>query len=110
VFAVDRPPAADHPVRDLVLLGDEFLARSLPGGAADIDLRSGPVGTEILHAAAEVHADLIVLNWSQDLSAGRAAVVRDVIRDATVPVLLLPVGICVPDARQLAPHAVDGDL
>jgi nucleotide-binding universal stress UspA family protein len=110
VFAVDRPPAADHPVRDLVLLGDEFLARSLPGGPADIDLRAGSVGTEILHAAAEVDADLIVLSWSQDASPGRAAVVHDVVRYATLPVVLLPVGICVPDARQLAPHAVDGDL
>jgi nucleotide-binding universal stress UspA family protein len=97
VFGADRPPVADHPVRDLALLGDEFLARSLPGAVADIDLRAGPVVSEILHAAAEVTADLIVLSWSQDVSPGRAAVVRDVVRYATVPVLLLPVGPCVTD-------------
>jgi nucleotide-binding universal stress UspA family protein len=110
VYAADRPPVADHPVRDLALLGDEFLARSLPGALADIDLRAGPVGSEILDAVAEVHGDLIVLSWSQDVSPGRAAVVRDVVRYATVPVMLLPVGICVPDAPRLAAHAVDGDL
>lgn len=89
VFVDDGPRVADHPVRDLALLGDEFLARSLPGASADIDLRAGPVGTEILLAAAEADADLIVLSWSQDMSPGRAAVVRDVVRYATVPVLLL---------------------
>jgi nucleotide-binding universal stress UspA family protein len=91
VFVDDGPRVADHPVRDLALLGDEFLARSIPGAIADIDLRAGPVGTEVLRAAAEAGAELIVLSWSQDLSPGRAAVVRDVVRYATVPVLLLPV-------------------
>ena len=89
VFGDDPPRVADHPVRDLELLGDEFLARSLPGAGADIDLRAGPIGSEILLAAGEAGADLVVLNWSQDMSPGRAAVVRDVVRYATVPVLLL---------------------
>jgi hypothetical protein len=94
VFAgADRPPIVDRPVRDLQLVGDEFLARSLPGAAvADIDLRAGAVGAGILHAAAEAATDLVVLCWSQDTSPGRAAVVRDVLRYATVPVLLLPAG------------------
>ena len=96
VFVDDGPRVADHPVRDLALLGDEFLARSLPGAIADIDLRGGPVGAEILHAAAEAGAELIVLSWSQDVSPGRAAVVRDVVRYATVPVLLLSAA---PDGR-----------
>jgi hypothetical protein len=90
VFVDDAPRIADRPVRDLALLGDEFLARSLPGAVADMDMRTGPVGGEIVRAAAEAGADLIVLSWSQDLSPGRAAVVRDVVRYAAVPVLLLP--------------------
>lgn len=99
---VDGPRVADHPVRDLALLGDEFLARSLPGTVADIDLRAGPVGAEILHAAGEAGVDLIVLSWAQDLSPGRAAVVRDVVRSATVPVLLLPAAV----GRMAGPRAV----
>jgi hypothetical protein len=33
----------------------------------------------------------VVLTWSQTMEAGRAAVVRDVLVHAEVPVLLLPV-------------------
>jgi len=39
----------------------------------------------------EEPADLIVLSWSQDLSAGRADVVRWALGHSTVPVLLIPV-------------------
>jgi nucleotide-binding universal stress UspA family protein len=99
VFTPDTVPRVlDHPARDLLLLGDEFLARHLPG-ASDVAFRSGPAGARIVDLCAEEQADLVVLSWSQDSSAGRAQVVREVLARATVPVLLLPV---------VSPAGVDG--
>jgi nucleotide-binding universal stress UspA family protein len=100
VFTPDTVPRVlDHPARDLLLLGDEFLARHLPG-ASDVAFRSGPAGARIAEMCAEERADLVVLSWSQDSSAGRAEVVREVLARATVPVLLLPAaGPTVTDTR-----------
>lgn len=84
------PRALDRPGRDLELLGDEFLARYCPG-AARIELRAGTVGTEVAALSGGGDADLIVLSWSQDISEGHAAVIRDVLSHATVPVVLLPI-------------------
>jgi len=84
------PRILDRPVRDLQLLGDEFLARHYPD-ASHIELRSGPVGSQVAAMCAEEAADLVVLSWSQDSSAGRAPVIREVLGRCPVPVLLLPV-------------------
>jgi nucleotide-binding universal stress UspA family protein len=84
------PRVLDRPGRDLELLGREFLARYCPG-AAHIELRTGPVGSEVASVCRDEEADLIVLSWSQDSSADHAAVIRDVLSHASVPVLLLPV-------------------
>jgi nucleotide-binding universal stress UspA family protein len=84
------PAVLDHPEWDLPLWGDEFLARFCPG-ATNIVLRTGEVGLGVCESCANVGADLIVLSWSQDASAGHAAVVREVLGRATVPILLLPI-------------------
>lgn len=84
------PAVLDHPEWDLPLWGDEFLARFCPG-ATNIVLRAGEVGVGVCDTCESVDADLIVLSWSQDASAGHAAVVREVLGRATVPVLLLPI-------------------
>lgn len=91
VFTPDTMPRVlDHPVRDLELWGEEFVARFCPG-AASIRLRTGVVGTQIDEVAAEEGAGLVVLSWSRDMSAGHAAVIRHVLAESDVPVLLLPV-------------------
>ena len=87
---VTMPRVLDRPGRDLELLGGEFLARYCPS-AARIELRTGTVGDQVAVLSRDEEADLIVLSWSQDASAGHAAVIRDVLSRATVPVLLLPV-------------------
>lgn len=95
------PRVLDHPGRDLELLGSEFLAHYCPP-AARIEWRTGPVGAGVREVCSEQEADLIVLSWSQDSSAGHAAVVRDVLGCSTVPVLLLPVaapGVEAPEPR-----------
>jgi hypothetical protein len=91
----------DRPGRDLELLGGEFLARYCPH-AARIELRSGPVASQVAEVADEEHADLVVLSWSQDSSPNRVQVVRELLGRSPIPVLLLPVG---PGAAPRLQHA-----
>ena len=84
------PRILDHPIRDMDLLRAEFLARHCPD-AASIEMRTGAVGPRVAEVCGERGSDLVVLSWSQDSSAGRAAVVREVLGSSAVPVLLLPV-------------------
>jgi hypothetical protein len=102
------PRVLDRPHRDLDLLGDEFLARYFPP-ATRIEWRTGPIGARVAQVCADEDADVIVLSWSQTSTAGRAAVVREVLGNAHVPILLLPVGqadIPPPDvtAREAQAH------
>jgi hypothetical protein len=92
------PRILDRPARDMELLRSEFLAHHCPN-AARIELRTGPVGPRVADVCAEYGSDLVVLSWSQDSSAGRAEVVREVLGRATVPVVLLPVGSADPTDR-----------
>lgn len=91
VFTDSTVPAMlDHPWRDLEILGKEFLTRHLPNQEASIELRHGPVGNQVAEACDEHGADLIVLSWSQDSTAGRARVVRQILGSVKLPILLLP--------------------
>jgi hypothetical protein len=83
------PKVLDHPGRDMELLGGEFAARYCPQ-ATRVELRAGAVGAQVEEVCRADEADVVVLSWSQDLSEGHAAVIRDVLERATVPVLLLP--------------------
>ena len=84
------PRMLDHPVRDIELLGHEFLARHFPP-ATRIVLRAGEVADRVSELCEEHGADMVVLSWSQRSSHGHARVVRDVLRSSAVPVMLLPV-------------------
>jgi len=85
------PRVLDRPVRDLEILGGEFLARHLPG-AARIEMRAGPVAATVCEVCRQEDADLIVMGWSQDSSAGRAIVIHEVLGRSSVPILVLPFG------------------
>lgn len=86
------PVFLDQAHHDLAAWGQEFLARhAVTGSAPRIVLRAGTPGRSVLEVASTEAADLIVLGWSQDLSVGRAEVVRLLLADAKVPVLLVPV-------------------
>lgn len=103
VFTEDTAPRMlDRPARDLQLVADEFLARHCPG-ATRIALRGGPIGSCVTDVCGEEDADLIVLSWSQDASPGHAAVIREVLAHAHVPVLLLPVADAVIDLTGAEP-------
>ncbi len=93
VLADQEVPAfLDQAHHDLEAWGREFLARhAVTESAPRIVLRAGTPGRNVLEVAGAEAADLIVLGWSQDLSPGRAEVVRLLLSDAEVPVLLVPV-------------------
>lgn len=91
VFTSTTVPAMlDHPVRDLEILGKEFLSHQLPQ-ATHVELRSGPVVPQILAVSALQDADLIVLGWSRGSLTERSQIVRELVATSVVPVLLLPV-------------------
>jgi nucleotide-binding universal stress UspA family protein len=85
------PMFDDHPEHETRAWVDEFLARNCPHPTeAAIELRVGSARDHVLEVARESGVDLIALGWAQDLSRGRAAVVRKALRISEVPVLLLP--------------------
>jgi nucleotide-binding universal stress UspA family protein len=89
---VTMPKVLDRPVRDLELLRAEFLATNCPT-AHRVELRTGAVSGQIAAQSRDLEADLIVLSWSQDVSDGHAAVIREVLSTVPLAVVLLPVTI-----------------
>jgi len=89
------PSFEDHPHYDAETWADEFVARWLPGARheAVMVLRVGAPEEEIMTYAREAGADMIAMGWSQDLSPGRAMVVRVALERSTVPVALMPVRV-----------------
>lgn len=87
------PLFSDQVQHETAAWSSEFLARYCRAleGDVHLELRVGLPGESVADAARETDADLVALAWSQDLSPGRAAVVREVLARATVPVLLVPV-------------------
>jgi nucleotide-binding universal stress UspA family protein len=91
--AASLPAFTDQPQHEARAWGEEFVARYCPWGIGKISLeqRVGRCDAEILAAAEETEAHLIALGWSQELAAGRAPVVREVLERGRIPVLLVPV-------------------
>jgi nucleotide-binding universal stress UspA family protein len=86
------PLFSDQRQHELESWGREFLRRHCPHPAhVRLEVRIGSPSESVLQVADETASDLIALGWSQDLSAGHAAVVRAVLERSSVPVLLVPV-------------------
>ncbi|MGO8873789.1 MAG: hypothetical protein ACLQPH_20785 [Acidimicrobiales bacterium] len=84
------PTMLDHPGYDLDIIGREFLIQYCPD-ASRIELRSGRnVAARVTEVCRNERVDLVALSWSQDLSPGRAQVVRGILSASQIPVLLLP--------------------
>ena len=92
------PKFWDQPVHAQQSWVEEFLRRYCDQPDVRMVLRSGNPGEHILDIAVTEHADLIALGWSQDLSAGRAAIVRSSLATSEIPVLLLPIPSAGTDA------------
>lgn len=75
---------------DFEAWSQEFLARHAET-ATELEIRSGRAADQVLEVGRASKVDLIVLEWSQSLKPGRAAVLREVLSRTETPVLLLPV-------------------
>ena len=89
------PLFADQPHHEAEAWEREFLARccsGCPPKELTLQVCVGAPAGHVLRVAAESEVDLIALSWAQDLSPGRAAVVREVLVRTSIPILLVPLG------------------
>ena len=86
------PAFLDRPEYDLPAWSHEFLQRHCDEQGASVTWRTGQPGAGILDALASEDIDALVLGWHGVLESGRAAVVREVLATAGVPILLVPRG------------------
>ena len=77
---------------------EEFLRRFCPWGIGFVTLerRTGHREDVIPAAIEELGCDLVALGWAQALAPGRAGAVRATLARATVPVMLIPVRVELP--------------
>jgi len=85
------PKFWDQPAHAGKAWSEEFLARHCPLPGARLELRRGTGAEQVAKVAAADQADMIIVAWSQRLGPGRAAAVRRAVRDAEVPVMLIPI-------------------
>lgn len=87
------PAFTDQPQHEQRAWAREFLLRYCPWGlgAVRLETRVGRSGELIPLVAEECDCDLIALGWSQELSRGRAAIVRETLERSRRPMLLVPV-------------------
>jgi hypothetical protein len=98
------PPFADHGGHTAEAWSREFLARYCPDAEPErLEVRVGRPDEHLTDVAARTEASMIALGWAQDLSVGRAAVVRGALARSPVPVLLVPVRRTVARAGRVAP-------
>lgn len=95
------PAFTDQPQHEGTAWRDEFVARYCPWGVGKVamQVRLGRREEEILRAVNETAPDLVALGWAQELAAGRAPVVRELLERGRIPVLLLPMQL-VPETPE----------
>ncbi|HEU0245905.1 MAG TPA: universal stress protein [Gaiellaceae bacterium] len=85
------PLFSDQRHHEVESWAQEFLRRHCPyPERVRLEVRIGIPAENVLQVAEEMNADMITLGWSQDLSPGHAAVVREVLERSRIPVLLVP--------------------
>jgi hypothetical protein len=89
------PSFTDQPQHEQEAWAREFLHRNCPWslGTVRLETRVGRRGEVVPLVANECGCDLVVLGWTQELSASRAPVVRETLSRARQPVLLVPVPV-----------------
>lgn len=83
------PACLDQPHHALESWEHEFVARWTDADHRMV-LRRGDPQDCVLEVAEAEEADLVVLGWSQDLSTGRAQVIRELLTHSRIPLLLAP--------------------
>lgn len=85
------PAFQDQPHHATSAWQREFTARHIqPDRSAKIIQHVGTASDRVVPTANDVDADLIILTWNQDLTAGHARVIRDTLAQSSIPVLLVP--------------------
>jgi nucleotide-binding universal stress UspA family protein len=86
------PAFEDQPYYDMQTWANEFLARWVPGAAADtaVEVRIGAPEEVVVAVAQEVCADLVAIGRRRDLPSVQAPLVLAALQHSTVPVALLP--------------------
>jgi nucleotide-binding universal stress UspA family protein len=86
------PPFQDQPHHQIEAWQQEFLARfvSAPPARVKIIQHVGAPAERVAAATRDAEVDLLALGWSQNLSPGRAEVVREALAQSAIPVLLVP--------------------
>ena len=89
------PAFTDQPQHEHDAWAREFLSRYCPWGigAVRLERRVGRTEDLVPLVAEEAGCDLIALGWSQELSPGRARVVRAALERSQIPVMLVPVHV-----------------
>lgn len=77
--------------QDQEIVAQDFLATHTGTLSSRAQLRLGRPSHEILDVARTEDADAILVCWGQDLTEGRAEVVRQLLAETTIPVILAPV-------------------
>lgn len=85
------PSVWDEPGHPAPAWEREFLERNVPFLHTRLRRCQGPAGSQVVQTAIDEKADLVVVGWSQDLSAGHARTLQGLLADGGRPVLLLPV-------------------
>lgn len=87
------PMFDEQPQHETEAWAGEFLARHCPEAAKSLrmEVRVGVPARQIVDLASDTGCDLVVVAWHQDLSPGRAQVVRELLDRSEVPLILMPV-------------------
>lgn len=87
------PSFTDQPQHEQPAWAAEFVRRFCRWGIEEVrlEIRVGRIGELVSVVATESDCDLIALGWSQELASARAAVVRETLERAPLPILLVPV-------------------
>jgi nucleotide-binding universal stress UspA family protein len=89
------PMFADSPILEAEAFQREFLIRATSAivsdpSRVDLETRVGDAPRALREAVEELDIDLVVLAWHRDLSRGHGRLVREMLAEATVPIVLLP--------------------
>jgi hypothetical protein len=87
------PSFEDQPQYDMQSWAEEFLARWVPGAAADtvMEVRIGPPEDVVVAVAREVCADIVAIGRRRDVPTISAPLVLAALEHSPVPFVLLPI-------------------
>lgn len=76
---------------DINVLAEQFFAEHLPHHVVTSELRIGQPGPEILRMVESDGIDAVLIAWRQELAPGRADTVQQLLRQGSLPLILIPI-------------------